>query len=96
MPAAGPPIKGLRLAGSAPPGGRASSEGPGPRSFRQRRLFTPKSGTGRKPSMTSSATSRPASTGAAIGRMTSEPTPAARGIGAIAMIAAPSFSSTPG
>ena len=43
--------------------------------------------------MTSSAISRPPRTGAAIGRMTSAPTPVAQSIGAIEMIAAPSVSS---
>ncbi len=36
---------------------------------------------------------RPPSTGAAIGRITSAPTPVAQSIGAIAMIAAPSVKS---
>ena len=43
--------------------------------------------------MTSSAINRPPSTGAAIGRITSAPTPVAQSMGAMEMIAAPSVKS---
>jgi len=62
--------------------------------WRHRRVWTAKSSTGRKSSISSSATMGPPRTGTAIGQITSAPTPVAQSIGAIKTIIAPAVSNS--